>query len=568
MLYWVTLNKNTIMKNYRILFFILLLLWFLVNLIQAIYTEIISDEAYYGLYGKYLAWGYFDHPPMIALMTRISSLLFTGNLGIRFMTVVLEPLTLLFIWKIIDEPHPDTHKIYSFFIIAGSVCLFSILGFYTTPDAPLLFFTAFFLYSYKSYLANQRWKDVLLLALSMSGLVYSKYQAVLVIGFVVISNIKLLKSCKFWIAGFSAIILFTPHLLWQASNNYPSIKFHLIERSEGFNLHNVLEYLPNLLAVYNPFILGTVIYLMAKNRPKDQFSRGLYYLIAGFIVFFGLAAFHDHVEPQWTAASSLAMIILLYQNSIVNLKIYNFIRTTVLPTLIIIFIARILLISDIPLGRYLGLSGKRERFQFIYSVAKDLPVLFTGSFQNPSLYSFFNGREGIAINNLYCRKTEFDIWQFEIKYNNKPVFVCFSGEGRSTLYEKEGIRFYGYATDSLQTVNRIGVKIIPRPGILSSGDSLSLSVIFKSPYPYDINFDHNNFPVTICAVFIDRESVNLYPVILKDPVGIIKSGKTITRAVKVVVPELPAGKYHFGICLQTILGPSINDSFSLIKIVK
>ena len=79
--------------------------------------------------------------------------------------------------------------------------MFSAYGFFTTPDAPLLFFTAFFLYSYKNYLADQNWKSVVFLSLSMAGLVYSKYQAVLVIGFVVISNIKLLKSYKFWIAG-------------------------------------------------------------------------------------------------------------------------------------------------------------------------------------------------------------------------------------------------------------------------------------------------------------------------------------------------------------------------------
>jgi hypothetical protein len=555
-------------KNHKTLLFIMLSVWFVVNLVQANYTEILSDEAYYGLYGKYLAWGYFDHPPMVALLIKISSLFFKGNLGIRFMTVLLELFTLLFIWKIIDDKHPDINKVYSFFIIAASICLFSAYGFFTTPDAPLLFFTAFFLYSYKNYLVDQTWKSVILLSLSMAGLVYSKYQAVLVIGFVVISNIKLLRSYKFWIAGLCALVLLTPHLWWQIANDFPSFRYHLIERSEGFKLHHLFEYIPNQLAVFNPLILGAVVYTMVKNKPKDLFSRALHFLIIGFIGFFGLTAFRGHVEPHWTIASSVAMIILLCKDSAVNPDMFRFIRKAVLPSILIIFAVRILLLTNLPTVKALGFSGKEAKFKFIASVAKDLPVLFPGSFQRPSLYSFFTGREGIAINILNSRKTEFDIWQFEKKYNNKPVFICGIARGRSRLFEKEGIKFSGYATDSLQTVNRISVEINPRSKILYAGDTLLLSLILKNQYPYDINFNHRKFPVKLCMAFLRDDEMYLYPLILKDPIAIMRSGETSTKAISTLVPRLPEGKYSFGICLQNILGPAINDSFSEIKLVK
>jgi hypothetical protein len=555
-------------RNHKILFFIMLLLWFLVNLIQATYTEIISDEAYYALYGKYLAWGYFDHPPMVAVLTKISSLFFKGNLGIRFMTVFLELFTLLFTWKIIDDNKPDNNKVYSFFIISCSVCLFSAYGFFTTPDAPLLFFTAFFLYSYKNYLINETWKSIIFLSLSMAGLIYSKYQAVLVIGLVIISNLKLLKSYKFWLAGLFALILFTPHIWWQIENDYPSFKYHLVERSEGFRWHHLLEYIPNQLAVFNPLVLAAVVYIMVKNKPNDLFTRALHFLIIGFIAFFGLTAFRGHVEPQWTIACSIAMIILLYNNGIVNPEMFRFIRKVLLPSILVLFAIRILLVTNLPFVKTFGFSGKKSKFEFIKSVAKDLPVIFPGSFQKPSLYTFFTGEEGIAINLLTSRKTEFDIWQFEKKYNNKPVFVCDSVKGTSRLFEKKGIKFYGYATDSLQTINRISVEFKPRIKILYTGDSLNLSVVLKSSYPYDINFNHRKFPVKICMAFLKDDKVKLFPLTPKDPVGIMRSGETLTRTFTTLVPKLPAGKYNFGICLQTILGPAINDSFSVIKIIK
>jgi hypothetical protein len=563
----VSLIWNIMVRNYRILFFIMLVAWFLVNLIQAAYTEILSDEAYYALYGKNLDWGYFDHPPMIALLTRFSSLFLKGNLGIRFLTVLLQPLTLLFIWKIIDEKNPDANKVFLFFIISSSICLFAILGFYTLPDVPLLFFAAFFLYSYKRYLGTQSWGDVLLLTLSMTGLLYSKYHAVLIIGFVIISNFKLLKSYKFWVAGISAIILFIPHILWQVSNDYPSIKFHLIDRAEGFRWINLIEYIPNELAVFNPFVLGAAIYIIVKVKPDSLFTRALYFQIAGFLCFFGIMTWHDHVEPQWTITSSIAMIVLIYNYCIGNPGMYRFMRRTLIPVIIVLFIARILLIAEIPVGSYFAFTGKKMKYEFIESVAKDLPVVFQGSFQKPSLYLYFTGREGFCVNSLYNRRTEFDIWQPEKKYNNKPAFIYGVTEGKSHLYEKDGIRIYGFTTDSLQTVNRIGVEFSPRPKAVYSGDTLKLSLLLRNPYTFDIDFNHRHFPVTVSLALANGMDVRLVPGVLSDPVSILRSGEVISRTFTVVVPDLSAGRYNFGVSLQTPLGPAINDSFYKIKVL-
>ncbi len=200
-------------RNYRIIFLALLLVWFGINFFQARFMEILSDETYYKLYSEKLDWGYFDHPPMIALMVRLSSYFFEGNLGVRFVTVILQLFTLLFIWNTIEKDKPDIKKAYTFFIVCGSIFMFTGYGVITAPDAPLLFFTALFLYMYKKFIDSRKWSVTLLLGLAMAGLVYSKYHAVLVIGFTVLSNLKLLKRVRFWIAGIFAILLITPHYL-------------------------------------------------------------------------------------------------------------------------------------------------------------------------------------------------------------------------------------------------------------------------------------------------------------------------------------------------------------------
>ena len=75
-------------------------IWFVINLLQGIFTEIQEDEAYYALYGEHLAWGYFDHPPMVGLMTFLSSIFFSGTLGVRFFTIIASCLSLWVMWKV------------------------------------------------------------------------------------------------------------------------------------------------------------------------------------------------------------------------------------------------------------------------------------------------------------------------------------------------------------------------------------------------------------------------------------------------------------------------------------
>ena len=40
------------------------------RLVAAAYTPITFDEAYYWMWSKHLAFGYYDHPPMVALVIR------------------------------------------------------------------------------------------------------------------------------------------------------------------------------------------------------------------------------------------------------------------------------------------------------------------------------------------------------------------------------------------------------------------------------------------------------------------------------------------------------------------
>src|SRR5665647_1493719 len=157
-------------------FTFLLVLWGILNLLQAWLTPLNNDEAYYWMYSKHLAWGYFDHPPMIALMIRIGYFFLHNELGVRIIVVLSQLVTLSVIWLITDEElRKKKENILLFFMIAVLLPVCNIYGFLSTPDAPLILFSAILLLVYKRFLKDESWQNTLYLGISFAALMYSKY---------------------------------------------------------------------------------------------------------------------------------------------------------------------------------------------------------------------------------------------------------------------------------------------------------------------------------------------------------------------------------------------------------
>lgn len=465
-----------------------LFLWFVINLLQGLFTEIHADEAYYALFGEHLAWGYFDHPPMVALMTYLSSLLFSGALGVRFFTVVASCLTLLILWKIATTDDGTGGSYLLFFTLACSVVIFNLYGFVTTPDASLLLFSAIFLLIYQQYLEEKTWSQALLMGLLMACMVYSKYHAFLLLGLIVLSNLRLLKDGKFWVACLVALVLLMPHILWQIHADFPSLKYHLSQRSEPFRWSYFLEYLPNQLLVFNPFTFGAVVYVLWASKPQHVFERGLRFILIGFFLFFWLMTFRGHVEPHWTAVCFIPAVVLVYRKALVDEKLRKYIRRFVLPSLLLVAFVRVALLT--PLSASFGFYGKAYRYRAIESVAGERPVVFQGSFQHPALYHYFTGKESSTLRWYYDRATQYDLWQFDKAWLGQPVFVYGSASGQPFQVGDES--FEGTLTDNFQTANLLELQFVlshpEQTPVVHSGDTLCFDFSIHNPCEHTIEF--------------------------------------------------------------------------------
>ena len=542
-------------------FTLFLSIWGILNLLQAGLTTLNNDEAYYWMYSKHLAWGFFDHPPMIALMIRIGYFFFHNELGVRLIVVLSQLVTLFIIWMVTDEEQrKKKENALLFFMLVVIIPVFNIYGFIATPDAPLIFFSAIFLLVYKNYLDDESWRNSLFLGITLAALMYSKYHGGLFIALIILSNPRLLKSGKFYLAAFLAVFLFLPHLYWQYSNDFPSVKYHLIERVSAFNPRHVPDYLTGQFAFHNPFILCILIWIMIKVRAKDLFDRALYFIIVGFFVFFFISSFRYRVEPQWTAIVSVPMIIILFNNVGYKKWIRGYLKWVVIIIFPLILLARSACMFDfLPISFFKNEFHKKKQWaQDISNLAGSRPVVFTNSYQRPSVYTFYTGKFSHTLDNLAYRKTQYDLWDFEEKVHGKEVLYVphyFSDDYKKHLTKKilsDGDSIFVRVYQDFQSLQRECVILNNEQYTFSRNGINTINLKIFNPYPYTINFRHKELPVVFQIAFIKSGNMELKKNLeLPDNISQMNVGDTISVDCKFTIEDLPAGVYKLAICTET-----------------
>jgi hypothetical protein len=417
------------------------------NLFQATCTDLLFDEAYYWYYAKNIAWGYFDHPPMVAWLIKISGFVFDGELGVRFMSCILSAATTILLWLTIDHEKKNEF-IPHFFIVVFSMTLLNAYGFFTLPDTPLLFFTALFLFIYKKFIEGPSMVLAIILGMVMAALMYSKYHAVLVIFFVLLSNLKLLTNKYAWLAVIVALLCYVPHFNWLYEHDFVSINYHLFDRPNA--AYDFKKYtggfFVNLIALFG-FTFPFVYWSLFKTKPLNLFTKALLYLTYGVILFFFISSFNRRVQTQWVIVISIPMAIMFFQYILENALVRKCMVGTGIVTIIALLVLRVGLIYEPLFPIKFETHGNNEWIDKIHYQAWDIPVVFENSYRNAPMYEFYSGRKAISLNNMSYRKNQYSIDDSEAslqgqmvlyisKYFNKKTTVAFQRSKKTVYYGK------------------------------------------------------------------------------------------------------------------------------------
>jgi 4-amino-4-deoxy-L-arabinose transferase-like glycosyltransferase len=520
--------------------------WIIVNLLSAGFTELEPDESYYWSYAQDMAWGYFDHPPMVAVFIKMGTMLFKNELGVRICSIALQALSFYFIYVLAGRPD-QKRDIGLLALLVGSMPLLHFFGFVTTPDSPLLIFTAGFFLAYRNFIERSNWGDTILLGLVMALLLYSKYHGILLIGFTILSNLRIFKSPKFYIAGLLGIVLYTPHLIWQIQNEFPTWQYHLVGRtSTNYAVKNTLEFLLNQVLIFSPFLFPVYIITLFNQKKGDLLSRAYIWTIVGFWLFFLLNTFRGYAQPHWTALISIPLVLLTYRYARSKPKLHKTVIWLAGISVSLMLIIR-LLIAIPPVKDKTNFYNKHW-VQEIEAITKEVPVLFHNSYRDASLFAFYSGQETTQFSDIEYRKNQYDIWTKETDWHNQDFFFASKRKldcpDCDASVTKSGFNLY--KINKAQIFQKVEVKFVKPPSSLRLNQTLQAEINITNPYPFEIDLQPApGIQYKVALWHLIRRSKKHYLPVTMDPLlQKLPADSTLTCRIEFTTPEeLPHDVY-------------------------
>ena len=257
-------------------------------------------------------------------------------------------------------------------------------------------------------------------------MLYSKYHGILIIGFTLLSNLKLLKDWKTYLIGVVILVLFIPHLWWQYENDFPSYMYHMIERSaKEYKFKYTLTYVLTNLPFHGP-ITGILLFVFSfKNKADTSFKKALKWNLYGTMLFFFISSFKGHVEPNWTLFIIVPLLILGLEeiNKLTQWKKYTVNLSIVICG--ILLLNRIHLIHPLFIyekDRVWEFHGNKEFASSVFDYAQGKHVV-ANRYQEASILSFYapNDNYFVPALNINSRSNQFNIWQLDSLLETKNV---------------------------------------------------------------------------------------------------------------------------------------------------
>jgi len=298
----------------------------LARILIALCTELGNDEVYYRLYADPLQWNYFDHPPMVGWLIRLSTLnlYFDTGFTIRLGAIVSGAGVTWLMYRCGKLLASEYAGFLAAVLYTASIYGSIIAGTFILPDSPqmLCWVGSLFLLikiTHSKVLNSRTAGDVLWFGvLTGLGMLCKVHTIFLWFGF----GLYILFYCRDWLqhwsiytAAFIAVLLFMPVLIWNVQNDFITYTFHskrVDVSTGGFNTDSFLSFLGGQFFYCNP----VVFFLIARALwHRDLFVKTAHkriLLLAALpmiILATGISLFKD-LLPHWTGPGFISLIPL------------------------------------------------------------------------------------------------------------------------------------------------------------------------------------------------------------------------------------------------------------------
>ena len=358
----------------------------LIRLVAAAWTPITYDEAYYWLWAKNLALSYYDHPPAVAFVIRLGTIIAGDTeLGVRLVSILLALPMSYAVYRTAEILFGGTRVASNAAIFLNLTMMAAVGTLIVTPDSPLLVASSFVLFFLAKVLESGRGEWWLAVGAAAGVALLSKYTAMFFGASILIWLISVPQLRRWFLSpwlylgGLVAIAVFSPVIIWNADHHWVSfIKQLGRSHIDQFRLSFVAELIPSQMAFATPlvFILGAMgLYALMRREGGALASRALigamFWVIALYFVWHSL---HARVEANWFApvypafaiAAAAAVDVTRWEGF--SQRLANFCLRWAAPAGILMFVALIVQANT-------GLLSGYRRDATVRSVGIEWPKL-------------------------------------------------------------------------------------------------------------------------------------------------------------------------------------------------
>lgn len=398
-------------------------LYSLLALLHAWLLPFSADEAHYALYGSFLDWSYFDHPPMVGWLQSIALLFSSSEFSLRVLPILFSAGSLFILFELAKKDFGEKTAFITLLLFISAPIL-QILPFGMIPETPLILAGLLNIWILRNIENNdgQKLTDWLLLGLILGFAGLSKYTGVTlaVSTFIVLFmqfNLKLFKQFGLYLAGIIAAICILPVLYWNLQNDWISFLYqlnHSAGKSE-YNLASALRMQVTQFAAFGPliYIFGLIAIIKLRNNTK---AKTWLVFALPILILFSILSAKGRSLPHWTELGVIFMMPLIANFIVTNIASKWVKRLAIglasISLLLTLAVQVLLTVPKIAFDDYrhplADLMGWKEISERISAQAKPGDKVFIPNWSHASRVAWYARPMPVKV--LDSRFDQFDLW--------------------------------------------------------------------------------------------------------------------------------------------------------------
>lgn len=292
--------------------------------------ELSNDEVYYYLYALKLQSNYFDHPPGVGLLIRLSTLnlLLNSELFVRLGAVLCAASGTYIIFQLGKELRNERTGWIAAILYNTSIYTSLIAGTFIIPDSPQLVFWLMALwimyriigkYDAGSPVGVMPW--VWFGAMAGFAVMCKVHGIFIWVGmgiYLLLFAPRLLRTPGPYVAAVLTLVLMSPILFWNIDNDFITYRFHservAVEQGSVIRLDSFLQAIGGQFLYSNPVNVVLIIIALIKLRQGSFLtsSASRFLLVSGvpiIMVVCGMSLFNDML-PHWSGPGFMVLTMV------------------------------------------------------------------------------------------------------------------------------------------------------------------------------------------------------------------------------------------------------------------